>query len=135
MRHSCTPRGNFMAIDYEKEYDNRGRVPEHPEIFARNERDAAAYRAAARGAELGLKYGPLTAPDRRPVPGPASRTAGHVHPWRLVARARPVCLQPSRRRAERAGRQHRGGRLRSLPAGVDRNHHRTSARCLPLSVA
>ena len=47
-----------MAIDYEKEYDNRGRVKEHPEIFARNDRDAAAYRAAARGAELGLKYGP-----------------------------------------------------------------------------
>ena len=47
-----------MAIDYEKEYDNRGRVPEHPEIFARNERDAAAYRKAAAGAELGLKYGP-----------------------------------------------------------------------------
>ncbi len=47
-----------MAIDYEKEYDNRGRVPEHPEIFARNERDAAAYRKAARGAELGLSYGP-----------------------------------------------------------------------------
>jgi len=47
-----------MAIDYEKEYDNRGRVKEHPEIFARNERDAAAYRAAARGAELGIKYGP-----------------------------------------------------------------------------
>jgi arylformamidase len=47
-----------MAIDYEKEYDNRGRVPEHPGIFARNERDAAAYRAAAAGAELGGKYGP-----------------------------------------------------------------------------
>jgi len=47
-----------MAIDYEKEYDNRGRVKEHPEIFARNERDAAAYRASARGAELGLSYGP-----------------------------------------------------------------------------
>jgi arylformamidase len=47
-----------MTIDYEKEYDNRGRVPEHPEIFARNERDAAAYRASARGAELGLSYGP-----------------------------------------------------------------------------
>ena len=46
-----------MAIDYEKEYDNRGRVPEHPEIFARNERDAAAYRAATRDAELGLSYG------------------------------------------------------------------------------
>ena len=46
-----------MAIDYEKEYDNRGRIPEHPEIFARNERDAAAYRAATRNAELGIKYG------------------------------------------------------------------------------
>lgn len=51
--------GNFhpMPIDYEKEYDNRGRVPEHPEIFARWERDGAAYREAARG-EYGLKYGP-----------------------------------------------------------------------------
>jgi arylformamidase len=47
-----------MAIDYEKEYDNRGRVKEHPEIFAKNERDAAAYRKAAAGAELGIKYGP-----------------------------------------------------------------------------
>jgi arylformamidase len=47
-----------MPIDYEKEYDNRGRVPEHPEIFARWARDAAAYRADARGAELGLSYGP-----------------------------------------------------------------------------
>jgi arylformamidase len=47
-----------MSIDYEKEYDNRARVPEHPEIFARNERDAAAYREAARGAELGISYGP-----------------------------------------------------------------------------
>jgi arylformamidase len=47
-----------MTIDYEKEYDNRGRVPEHPQIFERWERDAAAYRAASPGAELGLKYGP-----------------------------------------------------------------------------
>jgi len=46
-----------MAIDYEKEYDNRGRVKEHPEIFARNERDAAAYRKSAAGAELGIRYG------------------------------------------------------------------------------
>jgi len=46
-----------MPIDYEKEYDNRGRVPEHLEIFARWEREGAAYRAAARG-EYGLKYGP-----------------------------------------------------------------------------
>ncbi len=46
-----------MAIDYEKEYDNRSRVPEYPQIFARHDRDAAAYRAAAKGAEFGIKYG------------------------------------------------------------------------------
>src|ERR1039457_7189868 len=45
-------------IDYETEYDNRGRGPEHPEIFARWAREAAAYRAAARGAECALAYGP-----------------------------------------------------------------------------
>ena len=33
-------------------------MPEHEEIFARWQRDAAAYRAAARDAELGLSYGP-----------------------------------------------------------------------------
>ena len=47
-----------MPIDYENEYDNRGRVPEHPEIFARWESQTKAYRAAAQGAELGLSYGP-----------------------------------------------------------------------------
>jgi len=46
------------AIDYEKEYDNRGRIPEHPEIFARWASETAAYRAAAAGAALGLSYGP-----------------------------------------------------------------------------
>ncbi len=47
-----------MAINYEVEYDNRARVPEHVEIFARWHRDAEAYRKAARNAELKLKYGP-----------------------------------------------------------------------------
>lgn len=46
-----------MSIDYEKEYDNRGRVPEHPEIFARWSKDAADYRSTVRGAELGARYG------------------------------------------------------------------------------
>jgi arylformamidase len=45
------------AIDYEREYDNRGRIPEHPEIFARWQREATAYRAAALGAEFGIPYG------------------------------------------------------------------------------
>ncbi len=47
----------MAAIDLEAEYDNRGRVPEHAEIFARMERDAAAYRAASPQAELGVSYG------------------------------------------------------------------------------
>lgn len=47
-------------IDYETEYDNRARVPEHPEIFARWTRDAELFRAEALKdgrAELGLSYG------------------------------------------------------------------------------
>jgi arylformamidase len=50
-----------MAIDYEAEYNNRARVPEHPAIFERWQREAEAYRkeAGAEGrAELGLAYGP-----------------------------------------------------------------------------
>ena len=47
-------------IDYEAEYNNRARVPEHPEIFARWTRDAELFRAEALKsgrAELGLSYG------------------------------------------------------------------------------
>lgn len=47
-----------MAVDYEKEYDNRARVPEHPQIFARWEAEATAYRAACPDANLGISYGP-----------------------------------------------------------------------------
>lgn len=50
-----------MAIDYEAEYNNRVRVPEHVEIFARWTREAAAYRErmkAEENAELALAYGP-----------------------------------------------------------------------------
>jgi arylformamidase len=35
----------LTAIDYEVEYNNRARVPEHPEIFARWAREAENYRA------------------------------------------------------------------------------------------
>jgi arylformamidase len=47
-------------MDYEAEYNNRARVPEHPQIFAAWVSAAAAYRreaAAARRAELGMRYG------------------------------------------------------------------------------
>jgi arylformamidase len=50
-----------MAIDWEVEYNNRARVPEHLRIFERWARDGAAYREEATKesrAEIGLKYGP-----------------------------------------------------------------------------
>jgi arylformamidase len=50
-----------MAIDWEVEYNNRARVPEHPQIFAQWARDGAAYREETfkdGRAEIGLKYGP-----------------------------------------------------------------------------
>ena len=49
-----------MPIDYEVEYNNRARVPEHVEIFARWQRAAAEYRAKANaeeGCALGMSYG------------------------------------------------------------------------------
>ncbi|WP_186419002.1 alpha/beta hydrolase [Bosea sp. CS1GBMeth4] len=44
------------APDYETEYNNRARVPEHPGIIAGWQRDAAAYREVA-VSELGIRYG------------------------------------------------------------------------------
>ena len=47
-------------LDYEAEYNNRARVPEHPDIFSRWARDAQAFRADASTesrAELGIGYG------------------------------------------------------------------------------
>lgn len=43
-------------IDYETEYNNRARVPEHPAHIAGWARDAAEYRASAK-AELDIPYG------------------------------------------------------------------------------
>jgi arylformamidase len=45
-------------IDYEHEYDNRGRVPDHEVIFAGMVRSSQAYRAASPKAELSISYGP-----------------------------------------------------------------------------
>lgn len=46
-----------MALDLEAEYNNRARVPEWAEILARFEREAAAFRAAHRNSEIGVRYG------------------------------------------------------------------------------
>lgn len=42
--------------DYESEYDNRARVPEHPAIMAGWAADSEAYRLAA-NCEIGIRYG------------------------------------------------------------------------------
>lgn len=45
-----------MSLDYETQYNNRARVPEHPELIAGWARDAAAYRSEA-VCELDVPYG------------------------------------------------------------------------------
>lgn len=45
-----------MSSDYETQYNNRARVPEHPQVIAGWARDAEAYRAEAL-CELGVSYG------------------------------------------------------------------------------
>ena len=50
----------MAEVDYEVEYNNRARVPEHAEIFLRWAREAETYRAErlkTGSAELGLSYG------------------------------------------------------------------------------
>lgn len=49
----------MSGIDWNAEYNNRARVPEHPEIMAGWTRDASAYRREVDGrARIGLRYGP-----------------------------------------------------------------------------
>jgi arylformamidase len=82
----------MATVDYETEYDNRARVPEHPEIFARWIREGEDYRAEALKAgraELGLCYGdtPRQAVDLFfPAAGEAAPLAIFVHGgwWRSL---------------------------------------------------
>ncbi|HEX2510903.1 MAG TPA: alpha/beta hydrolase [Microvirga sp.] len=48
----------MTVIDYEAEYNNRARVPEHPAIIEGWARDAADYRAEAGRRLTGMPYGP-----------------------------------------------------------------------------
>jgi arylformamidase len=81
-----------MTIDYEAEYNNRARVPEHGEIFARWALEAVSYRNEAAGegrAELGLAYGPTprqTIDLFCPTRGSAAPVALFIHGgyWRSL---------------------------------------------------
>ena len=82
----------MAALDLEAEYNNRARVPEHPDIFARWTRDAAAYRdeaRAAKRADLGLRYGASarqTIDLFRPANGDTNALALFIHGgyWRSL---------------------------------------------------
>jgi arylformamidase len=72
-----------MKIDLEAEYNNRARVPEHPEIIAGWARDAAAYRAEVGKRMSRIDYGPserqhidVFAPER---PNPDALPVLFVH--------------------------------------------------------
>jgi arylformamidase len=77
-----------MPIDLEKEYDNRARVKDHPEIFARWEREAAAYRQTP-GAQLDIAYGssPRQVVDFFPAKGDNAPLALFIHGgwWRSLS--------------------------------------------------
>ncbi len=77
-----------MTVDLEKEYDNRARVKEHPEIFARWEREAADYRATP-GAELDIPYGasPRQIVDFFPAKGDHAPLTLFIHGgwWRTLS--------------------------------------------------
>ncbi len=72
-----------MKIDLEAEYNNRARVPEHPEHIAGWARDAEAYRAAAGEQMQVIDYGPS---DRQKIdffrpaqPDPKARIVLFIH--------------------------------------------------------
>jgi arylformamidase len=75
----------MTAIDYEAEYDNRALVPDHTGIVDRWDRDAEAYRRAARQArraDLGLSYGTTerqTIDLFRPAAGETDALAVFIH--------------------------------------------------------
>jgi arylformamidase len=77
-----------MTIDLEAEYNNRARVPEHPQIFARWAQDAAAYRARP-GVALDLSYGssPRQIVDIFPAGGADAPLALFIHGgwWRSLS--------------------------------------------------
>ena len=59
MVKSSDASGTVTAeIDYEVEYNNRARVPEHPALIAGWARDAQAYRESQRRAFHTISYGP-----------------------------------------------------------------------------
>ena len=83
----------MAQLDYELEYNNRGRVKDYQQIFDRWERDGAAYREAMKpkGAEIGVRYGSSERqaydyfPGNDPHPGAPLAVFIHGGYWRSLA--------------------------------------------------
>ena len=83
----------MAQLDYEQEYNNRGRVKDYQQIFDRWDRDAAAYRdeMKGKGAQLGVSYGPSPRqyydyfPGNDPHPGAPLAVFIHGGYWRSLA--------------------------------------------------
>jgi arylformamidase len=58
MKNQARRTAVTAEIDYEAEYNNRARVPEHPSLIAGWARDAQAYRESRRQAYRTICYGP-----------------------------------------------------------------------------
>ncbi|HEY8382812.1 MAG TPA: alpha/beta hydrolase [Microvirga sp.] len=82
----------MSAVDYEAEYNNRARVPDHPAVIEGWLRDSAAYRTQARSLHETIPYGPserqaielFRAPEKR-----ATATALFIHGgyWQALDRS------------------------------------------------
>ena len=128
-----------MPIDYEVEYNNRARVPEHAEIFARWQREAADYRAKANaeeGCALGMSYGksPRQIVDLFfPESSGTTPLAMFVHGgyWRSLE---PAMFSHMAHGLNAHGVAVARRRLRSLPAGQHHRYHHADPSRLPLSL-
>ena len=85
-----------MSIDYEAEYNNRARVPEHPEIFARMPAERADWHAVRHMYEIGRAPENAVHPDHA-LAGELARGFWAMLPWlapelivALLARARHI---------------------------------------------
>ena len=107
-------------IDYEAEYNNRARVPEHPSLIAGWARDAQAYRESGQNLFHTISYGPGA---RNTIDVFPSRNQGdmvvfiHGGYWQALDGSFFSHLAA---RSQRARCQRGDSELRFVPAGFDR---------------
>ena len=130
----------MAAIDYEAEYNNRARVPEHYEIFSRDGRRTASFIAPTRSSADAPNWACRMAIRRGNMPiclcgcRRSAPLAMFIHGgwWRSLD---PSHVQPDGARPECAWRQCRRGRLRFVPECQYWRYHRADAPRLHIPLA